>query len=138
MLKFFLLFVLCLGVLELSACNIPDYGVLAVEPLTPNEARIEIAVGKRAEIVLPTPGVGSSYIWTFEELVTDAPLQFIEEKSATSLYPNRTPEGYAPDRVFVFEALRSGEQILVFSQTPKEGVSVPALDVKRTFTIKIR
>ncbi len=127
-----------LGLPVLSACNTPDFGVIAVEPLTPDQATIETTVGERVELVLPTPGVGSAYEWTFAPLPEDAPLTFIEEKSAASRFPNRTPANYAPDRIFVFEALRSGELEILFSQTVREGLDAPEIDENRRFTLRVR
>lgn len=135
-------FSFCLGllVLILSACNVPQYGVLEVPPLTPNEAVIQSTVGRQIELILPTPGVGSPYEWTFEALPEGAPVQFIEEKAATSRFPDRTPANYAPDRLFVFEAVAAGQIALVFRQTPRADApaDTPDVEEQRTFELEVR
>lgn len=135
---------LCLMLLCLSGglvgCNVPQYGVLEVEPLTPDQAIIETAVGRQIELVLPTLGAGSAYHWTFAPLPENAPVRFIEEKSALSRFPERTPENYEPDRIFVFEAINSGDLTLVFSQTPRDDApaNTPILEIQRTFDLEVR
>lgn len=130
----------CFATVGLVACNVPQYGVLEVEPLTPDQAAIETEVGRQIELVLPTPGVGSAYEWTFEPLADNAPVRFIEEKAAMSRFPNRTPENYEPDRIFVFEAVATGTVSLVFSQTPRADApeDTPVLEVQRTFDLEVR
>lgn len=132
-----------LSPLVLSACNVPQYGVLPAEPLTPDQAIIQSVVGRQIELVLPTPGVGSSYEWAFEPLPDNAPVRFIEEKTATSRFPERTPENYAPDRIFVFESVSIGTVKVTFKQQAKTvlepGVGpVPALNEQRTFALEVR
>ncbi len=131
---------LCFATMGLVACNVPQYGVLEVEPLTPDQAVIETEVGRQVELVLPTPGVGSAYEWTFEALADNAPVRFIEEKAAMSRFPNRTPENYEPDRIFVFEAVAPGTVSLVFTQTPRTDApeDTPVLEVQRTFDLEVR
>jgi hypothetical protein len=132
-----------LSPLSLSACNVPQYGVLSAEPLTPDQAIVQSTVGRQIELVLPTPGVGSPYEWSFEPLPENAPVRFVEEKAATSRYPERTPENYAPDRIFVFESVAIGSLKVIFKQRPKAiaepGVgSVSDIDVQRTFELEVR
>lgn len=140
--KYLALGFLCWGLstVSLVSCNVPQYGVLEVEPLTPDQAIIETEVGRQIELVLPTPGVGSAYEWTFEALADNAPVRFIEEKAAMSRFPTRTPENYEPDRIFVFEAVAAGTVSLVFSQTPRADApeDTPVLEVQRTFDLEVR
>lgn len=129
--------------LVLSACNVPQYGVLSAEPLTPDQAIIQSTVGNPIELVLPTPGVGSLYEWTFDPLPDNAPVRFVEEKAATSRYPDRTPENYAPDRIFVFESVAIGTVKITFKQQAKTaaapgGGDVPNVEVQRTFELEVR
>lgn len=133
------IFLFCLGS-GLVGCNVPQYGVLEVEPLTPDQAIIQTAVGRQIELVLPTLGVGSAYQWTFSDLPENAPVRFVEEKSALSRFPERTPENYEPDRIFVFEAMNTGSLTLVFSQTPRDDApaNTPTLEVQRTFDLEVR
>ena len=128
--------------LVLTACNVPQYGLLSAEPLTPDQAIIQSTVGNQIELVLPTPGVGSLYEWVFEPLPDNAPVRFVEEKSATSRYPDRTPENYAPDRIFVFESVSTGTVKVTFKQQAKTtvepgGDTAPDLEVQRTFELEV-
>lgn len=134
---------ICLSPLGLSACNVPQYGVLATEPLTPDQAIIQSTVGSEIELVLPTPGVGSLYEWSFDPLPDTAPVRFVEEKAATSRYPDRTPENYAPDRIFVFTSVSIGTVKVTFKQRAKTAVepgvgNVPDVEVQRTFELEVR
>lgn len=125
------------------SCNVPQYGVLSAEPLTPDQAIIQSTIGRQIALVLPTLGVGSPYVWGFEPLPENAPVRFIEEKSALSRYPERAPENYAPDRVFVFEAVSTGSLKVTFKQQLK-AEDKPSVDngsdvgVQRTFQLEVR
>lgn len=143
MLKSLIVLLLLLLAPALTACNVPQYGLLSAEPLTPDQAIIQSTIGSQIELVLPTPGVGSPYVWAFDPLPENASVRFIEEKTATSRYPERTPENYAPDRLFVFEAISLGTLKVTFKQQLKPDANpgvdkVPDMEVQRTFQLEVR
>ena len=125
--------------LSFSACNTnaPRFGMIEVEPTTPDNSSIQAIMGNPLEIVLPTTGAGSPYRWVPQGLDDNSPLRLLEEREGASRFPNRRPDNYVPNRVFVFEARAVGEQTLRFTQERVEGREAPPSEVTRTFFIEV-
>lgn len=126
----------CLLVL-LSGCVLPDPKLLKTEPLTVPETTIQTRVGQTFQLVLPSLGASPAYRWVLDSSYDSTLLRLSQEGEATSEYPVRPPRGYAPNRLYVFQALAVGTIRLNFSQQALSA-STPAVDLKRSFTIVIQ
>lgn len=116
----------CLGALlicslistvSLQSCRQPNPILLHTEPLTATGSLLQTRVGKNFEIVLPSLGAHPRYHWVLKELSDERLVRVLEEKRAISEYLDRAaPADYAPNTIFSFEALASGNCQLVFAQ----------------------
>jgi len=101
----------------LLACNQPNPLILITEPLTPDGTTIRAQAGTRFEIVLPSLGARPTHHWVLQADESHV-LRLLETREARSEHPRQPPPDYAPNLIFVFEALNEGQLQLQFVQTP--------------------
>lgn len=120
----------------LTGCLQPQLNLLSTEPLTQPESTLQSTIGQKIQIVLPSTGAAPTYKWVLDEGYDKALLSLSGESQATNVYPSNPPQGYAPNRIFSFEALARGRTDLNFSQQPLNAGTAPS-SLKLHFTVEI-
>lgn len=123
--------------LSLPACRQPDPKFLPTEPLTLVDTGITAVVDQDFIVVLPSLGSKPSYKWVLQDGYDTKLLRFDGERDAASEFPEGAPPTYAPNRVFMFKAIATGQTELLFAQKPVNS-GIPEIDATRRHQVTIQ
>lgn len=106
------------GFMPLLACNQPNPAQLVTEPLTVPGTDLVVPRNQNFEVVLPSLGAGATQRWVLQSGYNPDLIKLVSEREAVTEHPRQPPPGYAPNRVFEFEALAPGQTEVLFRQEP--------------------